>query len=190
MQLNAAEEFDDPVQFMLVQLDDELDEPRGEETTHAEVCERRLQLAIDQIAENHDIPASTPWLGFDKYTLGDSRFDRWGQPDSESEAKAALERYASDGQRAVDLSVAGAALIETQLLLGFSLSATVTELEDRAYHLSEDDRDAFVTFAESVTYDSLTEYDLPAETQYVCLDGSLSDTDKERLNRELTLQTI
>lgn len=190
MQLNATEEFDDPVQFMLVQLDDELDEPRGEETTHAEVCERRLQLAIDQIAENHDIPASTPWLGFDKYTLGESRFDRWGHPDSESEAKAALERYASDGQTAVDLSKAGAALIETQLLLGFSLSASVTELEDQAYHLSEDDRDAFVTFADSVTYDSLTEYDLPADTQYVCLDGSLSDTDKERLNRELTLQTI
>lgn len=190
MQLNATEEFDDPVQFMLVQLDDELDEPRGEETTHAEVCERRLQLAIDQIAENHDIPASTPWLGFDKYTLGESRFDRWGHPDSESEAKAALERYASDGQTAVDLSKAGAALIETQLLLGFSLSVSVTELEDQAYHLSEDDRDAFVTFADSVTYDSLTEYDLPADTQYVCLDGSLSDTDKERLNRELTLQTV
>lgn len=190
MQLNAAGEFDDPVRFMLVQLDDKLDEPRGEEKTHAEVCERRLQLAIDQIADNYDKPKSSPGLGFDKYTLGESRFDRWGQPDTESEARAALERYTADADPAVDLTFPDAALVEVQLMLGFSLGATATELTDHTYHVSEGDRNALVTFAESVTYDTLTEFDLPADTQYVCLDGSLSDTDKERLNRELSLQTI
>jgi len=190
MQLNAAGEFDDPVRFMLVQLDDELDEPRGEETTHAEVCERRLRLAIDQIVDDYDEPNSASGLGFDKYTLGESRFERWGQPDTESEARAALERYAADAGPAVDLTVPEAALVEVQLTLGFSLGAAVTELTDHTYHVSEDDRDALVTFAESVTYETLTEFDLPADTQYVCLAGSLSDTDKERLNRELSLQTI
>lgn len=190
MQLNAAREFDEPVRFMLVQLNDELDEPRGEETTHAEVCERRLQLAIDQIIGNYNKSKSSLGLGFNKYTLGESRFDRWGQPDTESDARAALERYATDADRAVDLTFPGAALVEVQLMLGFSLGATNTELTEYTYHVSEGERDALVTFAESVTYDTLTEFDLPADTQYVCLDGSLSDTDKERLNRQLSLQTI
>lgn len=190
MQLNAAGEFDDPVRFMLVQLDDELDEPRGEETTHAEVCRRRLRLATDQLAETHDASPPSPGLGFDTYALGESRFDRWGRPDTESEARAALERYAADADPAVDLTRPGAALVEVQLLLGFSLSATATELADHTYHVSEGDRDALITFAASVTYDSLTAFDLPADTQYVCLDGSLSDTDKERLDRELALRTI
>ncbi|OYR64793.1 site-specific DNA-methyltransferase [Halorubrum ezzemoulense] len=190
MQLNATEEFDDPVRFMLVQLDDELDEPRGEETTHAEVCERRLRLASEQVADDHDLPDAAPGLGFDKYTLGESRFERWGRPDTESEARAALERYAAGAGSAVDLTDPDAALVEVQLLLGFSLDAAVEALADHTYHLSEDDRDALVTFAESVTYETLTEFDLPADTQYVCLDGSLSDTDKERLNRDLSLRTI
>lgn len=184
MELNAQEEYDPLINFVLVQLDDELDEPRGEESTHAEVCQRRLELAAEALQNGDDGRG----LGFNKFSLADSRFDRWGAPDTAEAAETAIEDYLD--QPAPRITDVDAALVEVQLLLGYPLDTDQKKLGDETFGFEDDGRRAVVTFKSEVSYDWASELEHIDQSTLVCPDSSLSDTAKDQIGREFTLKTI
>jgi adenine-specific DNA-methyltransferase len=204
MEHNAREDLDDPVKYVLVQLDEELDEPRAGFEKLSEICRERLKRASEKIDTDHEGQFDG---GLRVFGLDESNFTRWQDPIGPDETKEAIQAELEYDFRGVDDEEAG--LIEVMLLEGFTPNAKTEKLtssepnggEDEEegdseeivwYRVTENDAELFVSFAQSITLDVLTELDPQPteETPVVCLDSALTDSAKDNIARTYTLKTV
>ncbi|MFC7047024.1 DNA methyltransferase [Halobacteriaceae archaeon GCM10025711] len=204
MEHNAREDYDEPVKYILVQLDEELDEPQNGFETLSEICRERLKRAAEKIETDHEGQFDG---GLQVFRLDDSSFTRWQDPIGPGETKEAIQAELEYDFRGVDDEDAG--LIEVMLLEGFTPNAKIEKLtssepngeEDEEegdseeivwYRVTENDAELFVSFAQSITLDDLTELDPQPteETPVVCLDSALTDSAKDNIARTYSLKTV
>ena len=199
MEHNAREDYDNPVKYLLVQLDEELDEPRSGFEKLSEICRERLKRAADKIASDHDGQFDG---GLQVFGLSESNFKRWRDPVGPDETEEAIQAELQSDYTGVDNKDAG--LIELMLLEGFTPNAnieTVTTSEDEEdgdddetvwHRIAEDDAEIFVSFASSLTLDDITTLDPQPtqETPVICLDDALNDSEKDNIARAYSLKTV
>lgn len=125
MDLNAAD--DGRRQFILVQLDEEIDRP--DYGTIADVTRARLRGAGRKVAANIGLEAGALDLGFRSYRLADSNIRTWDGTLSSSDTLDLADTI----DAAVDNLVAGRTtedlLVEMMLRLGVELTASVERRE-------------------------------------------------------------
>lgn len=189
MQHNADEEYDDPVSYILVQLDKVLDDPHDEFDTLSELCRQRLELAAEQFnsSETTDIDC-----GFKMFRLSASNFPRWQPTVGAEDTKQAIQSTLE--QEHVDIVNADAALTEVMLTEGFSLNATVDRDprggDDHWIEVTEDGHNVYISLAENLPAEAVEDIAPSADTPLICLDSALSDTQKNNIAREYTLKTV
>ncbi|WP_423743120.1 site-specific DNA-methyltransferase (plasmid) [Haladaptatus sp. SPP-AMP-3] len=189
MEHNAREQHDEPVKFVLVQLDEKLDEPRKGFEILSEICRTRIKLAADHIAETESDVFDS---GLKVFQLSKSNFRRWQPTVGAEETKAAVQSAIDDDW--VGVEDEDAALIEVLLTEGFTPNADIEQVDDddpdKWMHVAEDGREVYISFNTDLTFDTIDGLSLSADTPLICLDAALSDTQKDNAARKYTLKTV
>lgn len=202
MQLNASD--NNNRRLISVQLAEET--PKDSEarkagfTTISSVARERIKLSGDKIltdcAEELKERETSLDTGFKAFTLTTSNYRRWQDIDSEEgdleqlilkQAKESLDKPLIDGYSEIDV------VYEIALKEGADLNAGIDEKSHKGvkiYVVNDPVRKIIVTFSQKLVADFTDGLDLNQDDLLVCLDSSLSDSDKANLNQNIKIKTI